>query len=82
MHPRERQSEAKHEKSAVNLQRHKSGKAQPSSEVGGREFGNVVEPMQAQMASGNQGLTEDFGTKQTAHGRKRKAGSEKRRKAA
>lgn len=24
--------------------------------VGGREFGNVIEPTQAQMASGNQGL--------------------------
>jgi hypothetical protein len=24
--------------------------------IGGREFGNVIEPMQAQMASGNQGL--------------------------
>lgn len=27
-----------------------------SERVGGREFGNVIEPMQAQMASGNQGL--------------------------
>jgi hypothetical protein len=27
-----------------------------SEKVGGREFGNVIEPMQAQMASGNPGL--------------------------
>lgn len=31
-------------------------KNQQSERIGGREFGNVIEPMQAQMASGNQGL--------------------------
>ncbi len=30
-------------------------KAQPER-IGGREFGNVIEPTQAQMASGNRGL--------------------------
>lgn len=29
-----------------------------SQSLGGREFGEVVEPMQAQMASGNEGLAE------------------------
>lgn len=29
--------------------------------VGGRAFGNVIEPTQAQMASGNKGLAGDFG---------------------
>jgi len=27
-----------------------------SERIGGREFGNVIEPTQAQMASGNEGL--------------------------
>ncbi len=31
-------------------------KNQQAEKIGGREFGNVIEPMQAQMASGNQGL--------------------------
>lgn len=29
-----------------------------SPSMGGREFGQVIEPMQAQMASGNEGLAE------------------------
>ena len=29
-----------------------------ASGMGGREFGQVIEPMQAQMASGNEGLAE------------------------
>ena len=29
--------------------------------MGGREFGQLIEPMQAQMASGNCGLAEDAG---------------------
>lgn len=29
---------------------------QQMERIGGREFGNVIEPMQAQMASGNEGL--------------------------
>lgn len=33
-------------------------KQENTEEVGGREFGQVVEPMQAQMASGNDGLAE------------------------
>lgn len=32
-----------------------------SQHRGGREFGNVIEPTQAQMASGNKGLAEDSG---------------------
>lgn len=39
--------------------------SQPKQEqqetVGGREFGNVIEPTQGQMASGNKGLTADAG---------------------
>ncbi|HZZ40220.1 MAG TPA: hypothetical protein VFE06_13885 [Acidobacteriaceae bacterium] len=30
--------------------------------AGGREFGNVIEPMQAEMASENKGLAADFGS--------------------
>lgn len=30
----------------------------PGTGIGGREFGQVIEPMQAQMASENEGLTE------------------------
>lgn len=37
------------------------GQGTKSQNVGGREFGNVIEPMQAQMASGNKGLTDDSG---------------------
>lgn len=32
-----------------------------SQSIGGREFGQTIEPMQAQMASGNCGLAEDSG---------------------
>jgi hypothetical protein len=32
-----------------------------SQSMGGREFGQIIEPMQAQMASGNCGLAEDSG---------------------
>lgn len=38
----------------------KSGGRRPAgNHPGGREFGNVIEPTQAQMASGNQGLAAD-----------------------
>jgi hypothetical protein len=47
------------------------------TEVGGREFGQVIEPTQAQMASGNEGLVEKRETKtkrgETKAGRKKKA---------
>jgi len=43
------------------------------SEVGGREFGQVIEPTQAQMASGNEGLAEN-------HQKKPKKDEMKRRK--
>lgn len=33
--------------------------AEQPGEGGGRAFGNVIEPTQGQMASGNQGLTDD-----------------------
>lgn len=41
-----------------------SGKDQSSESqsIGGREFGQVVEPMQAEMASGNDGLAEQSGS--------------------
>jgi hypothetical protein len=39
-----------------------SGTKQKKREtIGGREFGNVIEPTQAQMASENKGLAADFG---------------------
>lgn len=47
-------------------------------EVGGREFGQVIEPMQAQMASGNEGLTE----KPSAHAKQGERKGEKKGKAA
>jgi ureidoglycolate hydrolase len=40
---------------AERKKQHATKKPQ-SERIGGREFGNVIEPMQAQMASGNQGL--------------------------
>lgn len=40
--------------------------------MGGREFGQVIEPMQAQMASGNEGLAEASGEREQPK-RKRKA---------
>lgn len=52
MEPRKPQPEMKqHEES-------KTGRPPEGKDVGGREFGQVIEPMQAQMASGNEGLTE------------------------
>jgi hypothetical protein len=49
--------------------------------TGGREFGQVIEPMQAQMASGNEGLADSSGQKQSAAGKKR-SGNRSKRKAA
>ena len=43
-----------------------------SAEIGGREFGQVVEPMQAQMASGNEGLTEKSASKPKGTEKKKK----------
>ena len=40
-------------------------------QVGGREFGNVIEPLQAQMASGNKGLAADFGSSSSGSARKK-----------
>jgi hypothetical protein len=53
----------------------------PNQTVGGREFGQVIEPMQAQMASGNEGLTDKA---ETPHREKptRKESGKKRHKAA
>lgn len=39
------------------------GQSHSQNKTGGREFGNVIEPMQAQMASGNRGLADDAGGK-------------------
>ena len=40
--------------------------SQPSGDkIGGREFGQVIEPMQAQMASENEGLAETNAEKTT-----------------
>jgi hypothetical protein len=43
------------------------------SGIGGREFGQVIEPTQAQMASDNKGLTEDYGRQGKKPMRKKKA---------
>ncbi len=40
-------------------------KQEKHEQVGGREFGNVIEPTQAQMASKNKGLAADFGKSET-----------------
>jgi len=49
------------EKDAVSKARpDAANKAKP--DVGGREFGNVIEPTQGQMASGNKGLSGDAGS--------------------
>ena len=40
-------------------------KQKKREKVGGREFGNVIEPTQAQMASGNKGLAADIGKSET-----------------
>ncbi|HEX4039527.1 MAG TPA: hypothetical protein VHX37_15820 [Acidobacteriaceae bacterium] len=37
---------------------------EPTNHPGGREFGNVIEPMQAEMASENRGLADDSGSPQ------------------
>lgn len=34
------------------------GHQESTEDVGGREFGQVIDPLQAQMASGNEGLTD------------------------
>lgn len=46
--------------------RQSESKEQNQQEIGGREFGQVIEPTQGQMASGNKGLTEDFGRQKPA----------------
>ena len=42
-----------------------SGQSTNQSSMGGREFGNVIEPMQAQMASGNDGLADSGSPEQS-----------------
>lgn len=37
--------------------------------MAGREFGNLVEPMQAEMASGNEGLAESSGSPRQSRGK-------------
>lgn len=51
-----------------------SVKSKPESEtIGGREFGNVIEPTQAQMASGNRGLAAEPATPKKKASRKKAA---------
>lgn len=52
------------------------------SGTGGREFGQVIEPMQAQMASGNEGLAESSSARQPARPAAKKSTSAKKGKAA
>jgi hypothetical protein len=55
---------------------------QPDSDIGGREFGQVIEPMQAQMASENDGLAEPTGTKKPLGAGSGASGGGKKRKVA
>ncbi|MGC2637169.1 MAG: hypothetical protein WA294_08305 [Acidobacteriaceae bacterium] len=48
--------------------------SQGQSGAGGREFGNVIEPTQAQMASGNEGLTGDSDKNSVRRNEARKRG--------
>jgi hypothetical protein len=70
--------EPKQHQSHKQSNEQKSGQA-TEPETGGREFGQVIEPMQAQMASGNEGLTDQSATK-PKHGEMKRA--KKRKKAA
>lgn len=54
---------------------------QPSGQVGGREFGNVIDPMQAQMASENRGLADDSGASPTPPPRQNQARKSKKKAA-
>jgi len=46
----------------MKTRKNMSGSKQKKQErMGGREFGNVIEPTQAQMASGNKGLAAEPG---------------------
>jgi len=56
-----KQKSESHAASETPLQRKTNQAGSGPSGVGGREFGQVIEPMQAQMASGNRGLAADFG---------------------
>jgi hypothetical protein len=60
------------EENIMGHHKHRSGEEKPrqttsttprgsENQEGGREFGQVIDPMQAQMASGNEGLAEDPG---------------------
>lgn len=62
----------KQERAKAEPQRQQQAEGQPES--GGREFGNVIEPMQAQMASGNEGLTGDTEKKPAERQEARKRG--------
>lgn len=56
-----RTSSGKSTKGRTAGNRSRNRESTQSQSIGGREFGEVVEPMQAQMASGNCGLAEDSG---------------------
>ncbi len=62
-----------------SIMNHKEQKQPMEPEIGGREFGQVIEPMQAEMASENEGLTDKQATKPKAHEMKKE---KKQRKAA
>ena len=52
------------------------------ADVGGREFGNVIEPTQAQMASDNKGLTAERDQQSPDQKRMEKQPGKRRKKAA
>jgi hypothetical protein len=67
--------------SSRQVNRDRTGKASSTESIGGREFGQVIEPMQAQMASENEGLT-DRSDQQSGENQKKMSSKKKSRKAA
>jgi hypothetical protein len=65
----------------VNRDRPGKGSSTSTESIGGREFGQVIEPMQAQMASENEGLT-DSSHQKSDQTQMKISSKKKRRKAA
>jgi hypothetical protein len=68
-HPDKKEEAVTHKsRSAMGKPKETAGHSRrtPENQPGGREFGQVIEPMQAQMASGNEGLADSSGSKSGA----------------
>jgi hypothetical protein len=65
----------------VNRDRTGKGSSISTEAIGGREFGQVIEPMQAEMASENEGLT-DSSHQKSDQTQMKISSKKKRRKAA